>query len=61
MAEIEKKKQLPGGPVVKTSPSNAGSAGLNPGWGARIPHASQPKNKPKHKTRNYIVTNSIKT
>ena len=29
--------------MVKTSPSNAGVAGLIPGWGAKIPHASQPK------------------
>ena len=32
-----------GGPVVGTSPSNAGDAGLLPDWGARIPHASWPK------------------
>ena len=25
--------------LVKTLPSNAGSAGLMPGWGAKIPHA----------------------
>ena len=31
------------GPVDKTSPSNA--AGLIPGWGTKIPHASRPKNK----------------
>ena len=40
---------FPGGPVVKTSPSNAGSVGLIPGQGAKIPHVSQPKNQ-KHKT-----------
>ena len=34
---------FPGGPVVKTSPSSAGGAGLIPGQGAKIPHASQPK------------------
>ena len=42
------KKQLrdfPGSPVVKTSPSSAGGAGLIPGRGAKIPHASQPKNQ----------------
>ena len=33
---------LPGGPVVKTLPSNAGRADLIPAWGAKIP---QPKNK----------------
>ena len=42
-------RDLPGGPVVKTSPSSAGGAGSIPGRGARIPHASGPR-KPKHKT-----------
>ena len=28
-----------GGPVFKTPPFNAESAGLIPGWGAKIPHA----------------------
>ena len=32
-----------GGPVVKPSSSNAGS--LIPGWGAEIPHVSQPRNQ----------------
>ena len=36
---------FPGGPVDKTSPSNAGGAGSIPGWGAKIPHASWPKNQ----------------
>ena len=31
--------------MVKTSPSNAEGAGSNPGWGAKIPHASWPKNQ----------------
>ena len=35
----------PGGPVVKTSPSNARGAASIPGWGAKIPHASRPKNQ----------------
>ena len=39
---------FPGGPVVKTSPSNAGGAGSILGQGAKIPHASPPKNQ-KHK------------
>ena len=34
---------FPGGPGVKTSPSNAGGEGLIPGRGAKIPHASRPK------------------
>ena len=29
---------FPGGPVVKTSLSNAGVAGSIPGWGPKIPH-----------------------
>ena len=37
--------EFPGGPVIKPSPSNAGGAGLIPGWGARIPHPSGPKNQ----------------
>ena len=36
---------FPGGPVVKTLPSNAGGVGSIPGWGARIPQASRPKSK----------------
>ena len=36
---------FPGSPVVKTSPSNAGDAGLITGQGAKIPHASGPKNQ----------------
>ena len=41
---------FPGSPVVKTSPSSAGAAGLIPGQRAKIPHASGPK-KPKQKTK----------
>ena len=36
---------FPGSPVVETSPSNAGGAGSIPGRGAKIPHASGPKNQ----------------
>ena len=42
-------RDFPAGPMVKTSPSNAGGAGSIPGQGAKIPHALGPK-KPKHKT-----------
>ena len=42
---MESSRDFPGGPVVKTSPSNAGGAGSIPGRGAKIPHASQPKNQ----------------
>ena len=45
--KIRKYKQghFPGGPVVKTSPSNAGGAALIPGQGVKILHASQPRNQ----------------
>ena len=33
---------FPGSPVVKTSPSNAGGAGLISDRGAKIPHALWP-------------------
>ena len=36
---------FPGGPMVKPSPSNTGCADSIPGWGAKIPHASRPKNQ----------------
>ena len=45
MTEIQGAGDFPGGPVVKTSPFNAGGADSIPGWGAEIPHASQPKNQ----------------
>ena len=38
-------RDFPGGPVVKTLPSNAGGVGSIPGLGTKIPHASQPKNQ----------------
>ena len=38
-------RDVPGGPVVKTLPSSAGDAGLIPGGGAKITHASQPKSQ----------------
>ena len=41
----KRNRDFPGGPVVKTSPSNAGVVGSIPGWGAKIPHASRPKNQ----------------
>ena len=64
MSQKKKKKRkknkniwdFPGGPVVKTSPSNAG-AGSIPGQGTKIPKALQPENW----NQNNIVTNSIKT
>ena len=50
---------FPGGPVVKTSPSNAGGEGSIPLWGAKIFHASWPKNQ--DIKRSNVLTNSIKT
>ena len=47
--DCNKCRGLPGGPVVKTSPSSAGVVSLIPGQGDKIPHALWPK-KPKHKT-----------
>ena len=41
---------FPGSPMVKTLPSNAGAAGLIPGQGTKIPHASWLKKKTKQKT-----------
>ena len=36
---------LPGGPVVGSSPPKAGDVGSVPGQGAEIPHALWPKNQ----------------
>ena len=33
------------GPVVKISPTSTGGRGLIPGWGAKSPHTSWPKNQ----------------
>ena len=43
--------------MVKTLPCSAGGAGSIPGWGARIPHASRPKNQ--NIKRSNIVANLI--
>ena len=40
-------RDFPGGPVVKTLPSNARGAGSIPGGGVKIPRALKPK-KTKH-------------
>ena len=48
-----RKGDFPGGPVVKTSPSNAGGVGSIPGRGAKVPHVSWPKEKEtKNRTKN---------
>ena len=36
---------FPGGPVVKTLPSNEGVIDSTPGRGVKSPHASRPKNQ----------------
>ena len=38
---------LPGGPVVETSPSDAGRSGTISGWGSKIPHALWQEKKKK--------------
>ena len=44
LLELNERGEFPGSPVVRTSPSSVcGDADLTPGWGARIPHASEPK------------------
>ena len=61
--EMEKQKttktDFPGGPGVKTLPSNAEGVGLIPGQGTKIPHAK--KKKATKKPRSSVVTNPIKT
>ena len=48
--KINKLGDFPGGPVIKSLPSNAGGAGSIPGRGAKISLASGPKNQNiKHK------------
>ena len=54
-----RKRDFPGGPVVKTLPSNAGGAGLIPGQRAKISHALGPKNQ--NINRSNVVKNSTKT
>ena len=53
-------RQFPSGPVVKSSPSNAGGAGSIPGQGAKILCASWPKNQ-NINNRSNIVTSWMKT
>ena len=46
-------QDFPGGLMVKTLPSSTGGVGLIPGWGAKIPGDSWPKNQnPKQKQYN---------
>ena len=52
------REKLPGGPVVKTSPANAGGAGSVSGQGAKIPHALKPKSQ--NIKQNQYCTDSMK-
>ena len=46
--KIRQHRDFPGGPVVKTSASNAEGAGLMPGQGGKIPPCSVAKKKKTH-------------
>ena len=48
--KTQSRRESPGGPVTKISPSNAEGVGSIPGWGSKIPHASQSK-QPEQKQR----------
>ena len=54
-------RDFPGGPVVKTLPSNAGVVDFIPGsvfgGGANIPYVWRPKNE--NKSNSKTITNSI--
>ena len=41
---VKKSRGVPGSPVVETSPSSAEGVGSIPGRGAKISHASWPRN-----------------
>ena len=43
MSKKAQSRDFPGGPVVGSSPSNAGGSGSIPGQGPKIPHALRPK------------------
>ena len=50
---------FPGGPGVKTLPSNAGGAGSIPGWGVKIPHDSWPKKQNVKEKQSYNKFNEV--
>ena len=50
-------QDFPGGPVVKTPPSNAGGANLIPGQGTKIPYAARYDKKKKKKVQLYSNEN----
>ena len=56
-------RDLPGDPVVKTPPCNAGDAGLIPGWGTKILYAAQHCRKKKKENTGklyYLTKNNRK-
>ena len=65
VVQDETYRDFPGGPVVKTLPSNAETEGLIPGQGTKILQALWQKKKKKNtkniKNRSNVITNSIKT
>jgi len=42
---MDHRGDIPGSPVVETLPFSSGGTGSIPGWKAKIPHASWPKNQ----------------
>ena len=52
---------FPGGPVVKSWPTNAGGAGSIPGQGGKVLSTFLAAEKQIIKQQSNIVTNSIKT
>ena len=51
-----------GGPVVETSPSNAGGVSLSPDWrGSHVPPGQKKKKLQNINNRSNVETNSIRT
>ena len=48
-------KDLPGGPVVKNLPTNAGDSGLIPSLGTKIPHATGKLSSHTKKKANVLI------
>ena len=46
---------VPGGPGIKTSSSNAAGTGSIPGWGIKIPHAVQYGQKKKKECHYHLM------
>ena len=52
-------QDFPGGPVVKTLPSNAGGVGAIPGQGTKIPHAVECSKKTNCTSSNELETAEV--